>query len=139
MPDTIDVNLADYRWKHRLLVVFTPGQAAEAYQDQRERLAGTGGAFRERDLLLITVPSAGTGTLAPSPDTAATPTTEEATDRLRERFSVAPGDFAVILVGKDGTEKRRDHAPVGPQAIFDAIDAMPMRQREMQENGQCGG
>jgi hypothetical protein len=137
MPDTIDVNLADYRWKHRLLLVFAPSRDAEAFQDQRERFAGTGAAFRERDLLLITVPPEGTGILGPSPDTAATPTTEATTTRLRERFGVAPGDFAVILVGKDGTEKRRDRAPVDPQVIFDAIDAMPMRQREMRE--QDGG
>jgi hypothetical protein len=40
----------------------------------------------------------------------------------------------VILVGKDGTEKRRNAAPVTARSIFDTIDAMPMRQREMRED-----
>jgi len=50
---------------------------------------------------------------------------------------VAPDAFRVVLVGKDGTEKRRDAEPVAARSLFDTIDAMPMRQREMRE--QDGG
>ncbi|MCS4120976.1 hypothetical protein GGP45_001318 [Salinibacter ruber] len=45
--------------------------------------------------------------------------------------------FRVVLVGKDGTEKRREAEPVSARSVFDTIDAMPMRQREMRE--QDGG
>ena len=47
----------------------------------------------------------------------------------------ATSGLTVILVGKDGTEKRRWRGLVDPQDIFDAIDAMPMRQREMGAEG----
>ncbi len=50
---------------------------------------------------------------------------------LRSQFNVAPQEFRVILVGKDGTAKRHDSNPVEPEVIFNEIDAMPMRQREM--------
>jgi hypothetical protein len=36
-------------------------------------------------------------------------------------------------VGKDGTVKRRSEAPVPLSQVFEQIDSMPMRQREMRE------
>jgi hypothetical protein len=39
----------------------------------------------------------------------------------------------VILVGKDGTEKRREQTPIELADIFNQIDAMPMRQQEMKQ------
>ncbi len=54
---------------------------------------------------------------------------------LRQRFAPEPRGLTVILVGKDGTEKARWQRIVSPDEIFKTIDAMPMRQREMQESG----
>ena len=39
--------------------------------------------------------------------------------------------FKAVLVGKDGTAKQSYDAPVAAAAVFAAIDAMPMRQQEM--------
>ena len=39
--------------------------------------------------------------------------------------------FTLILVGKDGTEKLRSHKAVEVETLFETIDAMPMRIREM--------
>ena len=50
----------------------------------------------------------------------------------RREYNVQRGTFAAILVGKDGGEKFRSGEPVRPEILFDLIDAMPMRQREMQ-------
>ena len=47
----------------------------------------------------------------------------------------ATSGLSVILVGKDGTEKARWRNLVEPEAIFRAIDAMPMRREEMQAEG----
>ncbi|WP_190510597.1 DUF4174 domain-containing protein [Leptolyngbya sp. FACHB-321] len=52
-------------------------------------------------------------------------------DRLRQQFGIPPEEFAVILVGKDGTEKQRSQTPVDLELLFRTIDAMPMRQQEM--------
>lgn len=48
-----------------------------------------------------------------------------------ERFHVHPNDFTVILLGKDGGEKFRSHAPVTIDRLNRIIDAMPMRQAEL--------
>ena len=51
---------------------------------------------------------------------------------LRERYAVPEGAFAVVLIGKDGGEKERYDKPVQPDVLYEVIDAMPMRRREMQ-------
>jgi hypothetical protein len=55
---------------------------------------------------------------------------------LRNRFSVNPGQFLVVLIGKDGGEKLRRGGEVDITEIFSLIDSMPMRQREIRERGK---
>ena len=54
---------------------------------------------------------------------------EDSLNNTRNRYKVGQGE--VILVGKDGGVKSR-FAHVDLEAIFLEIDAMPMRQIEMQ-------
>jgi hypothetical protein len=132
--------LSDVKWQRRVLVLFAPSADDAAYRQQL-RLFRTApdSAFAERDLMLLDVPAEG----SPRRRTwetkdAARDLSDEASGRLRKRFDVPAGSFALVLVGKDGTEKRRDEAPVPPEAIFAEIDAMPMRQREMQQQSDGG-
>ena len=55
--------------------------------------------------------------------------------QLRERFG-PEGAFTVVLVGKDTTEKLRRSDVLSTGELFETIDAMPMRQREMRESDQ---
>jgi hypothetical protein len=134
-PDSVDFRLDAHRWEHRLLFVFAPSDAAEDLAAQAHAFEGHGAGFRDRDLLLLTLTGASEGTLRADPDAEPRPLTEAAVDRLVDRFDVPADAFRVVLVGKDGTEKRRDAAPVSVRSVFDTIDAMPMRQREMREDG----
>ena len=135
--DSIDFRVENHRWEHRLVFVFAPDDTSEAVVRQDEAFAGHDAGFRERDLLLLTVTGSDRGTYRPIPSAGPQPLTEAAARRLRERFDVAPDAFRVVLMGKDGTEKRRDAEPVPARSLFDTIDAMPMRQREMRK--QDGG
>lgn len=54
-------------------------------------------------------------------------------DAAREQFGIEAETFAIVLVGKDGGEKFRSAEPVGPRDLFDRIDSMPMRRREMRQ------
>lgn len=81
-------------------------------------LAGYESGIEERDLLVIPHFENDAG--------------EEATS-LRDRFDVGSGMFTAVLVGKDGGEKFRSRNPIPPQDLFERIDAMPMRRREMRE------
>ena len=60
---------------------------------------------------------------------------EEGADELPAAYAPDTGRFVMILVGKDGTEKRRDTKAVPIQEIYALIDTMPMRKREMRERG----
>ncbi len=65
----------------------------------------------------------------PSPtDAKLTATDAEAT---RRRFRVAPNEFTIILLGKDGGEKLRALRPLPMSKLNDTVDSMPMRQNEM--------
>lgn len=50
---------------------------------------------------------------------------------LRHLFHIAPGEFAVILVGKDGGEKLRSAEIIPWKTLSATIDGMPMRRDEM--------
>ena len=67
------------------------------------------------------------------------PVTGKTAAGLRERYGIEPGQFAVILIGKDGGEKYRLYEVPELDGIFALIDGMPMRQNEMAQNPvTCG-
>ncbi|GAX38572.1 DUF4174 domain-containing protein [Nodularia sp. NIES-3585] len=118
-------NLNSYQWKNRLLLVFAPSENSPDYKRQMQLLKGQEAGFPERDLLLIEVFTEGTSR-------ALGKTLDQAdVDSIRKQFNINPQEFQTVLVGKDGKSKRRDQKPVLPEVIFQVIDAMPMRQREM--------
>lgn len=122
-------NLSSQKWKNRVLLVFAPSSNNPGYQQQMQKFQGHKSAFVERDLILVEVLTDGNSYAESQqidPSSAA---------RLRDRLQVGAQDFRVILVGKDGGVKRRQTTPVQAKAIFEQIDAMPMRQQEMQKRG----
>jgi hypothetical protein len=133
-PDTTAFRLADHQWRHRVLVVFAPSRDDARRQAQAVRIEAAQAGFVERDLIVVTVTTDGPSRAQPTPTDAPAPMPAADAEALRARFDVPPDAFRVVLVGKDGTAKRRDEAPVAPADLFATIDAMPMRQREMRED-----
>ncbi len=123
----VSFSLSNYQWKNRLLLVFAPSEQDSAYQAQKQLLKGHQSQLDERDLRLAEVFANGKSHLDDQAIDAAS------VAQLRNRFQVSKDEFCIILIGKDGYEKRRNHAPVEPARIFTQIDQMPMRQQEMRE------
>ena len=121
---------ADHRWTHRLLYVFAPSDDHPDLVAQRQMATGFVDGFRERDLLFVSVLERGESCADGRAMDAASAA------ELREAYDVEPGAFTVVLVGKDGTAKRRSAAPVPIESLFEQIDGMPMRQREMRGDGR---
>ena len=117
-------SLNGYKWKKRLLLVFAPKEDP-AYQKQMQLFKQQQVGLNERDLLIVQLLVEGTSRIDSQPIDSVLAA------QIRERFEVEQQDFQVILVGKDGTTKRRDRSLVPPEVIFGQIDAMPMRQQEM--------
>jgi hypothetical protein len=123
-------NLSSQKWQNRVLLVFAPSVGHRDYQQQMRLFQQHNSGFADRDLVLVQVlatdKSYANGQLID----------ESSVANLRSRFGVNKDDFRVILLGKDGGVKRQDATPVQATAIFKQIDAMPMRQQEMQQRGR---
>ncbi len=126
-PLQVEFNLTQYRWQHRVVLVFAPSERSPAYQQQLQAWQANSAGIQDRDLKLVKV--LGTG----ESQADGQPISPAAAARLRQQFDIALEEFAVILVGKDGTEKQRQQAPIDLTELFSTIDAMPMRQQEMRD------
>lgn len=123
-------DLAAYRWKNRILLVFSPTASNVSFKAFNQRLSERHIDLLDRDLIVYRILEKGPSrldeqTLAP----------EEA-KQLRRDFGVRPGRFTVILVGKDGGVKMVREERTDLQEIFDLIDSMPKRQQEMHEKSK---
>jgi len=126
--ETLD--LKEYKWRNRLLLLFTPALDGPGYLKLNEDLSRRKEEVMDRDLLVFHILESGETTLGNLP------LAEGSGGYLREKFSIKPGAFTVLLIGKDGGVKLRKEGQVKLQEIFSLIDSMPMRQREMREKSQ---
>lgn len=116
--------LETYQWTQRVLLLFTPNSDHEAYKTQQTLLQDVSAGLLERDLTVLRIVGDELHGAAPG---------VLASDTLRRSYSVAAADFLLVLIGKDGTVKRRSHEVVTPTELFSQIDSMPMRQRELRD------
>ncbi|WP_158607166.1 DUF4174 domain-containing protein [Pontibacter oryzae] len=117
-----------YKWKNRLVLVFVPDEANAAYLSQKEMLYAEKPKLNERDIVLIELVGGNKlyidGKLQH----------EKQAKAIQGWFQVPPDSFAILLLGKDGTEKLRRNQPVEPEELFGLIDQMPMRRQEMRND-----
>lgn len=115
--------------KNRVLLLFAKSRSDASLDRQVDVLRDYRSELRERDLLVLRT--------AGREETRAaigyTSLNRGSARALRQRFAPESNRLTVVLVGKDGQEKERWNRVVQPEEIFKLIDAMPMRQREMNE------
>ncbi len=129
-PTAWGTDLKSYRWKNRLLLVFSPAESNPDFAAFDRSLTMQDPEVKDRDLIVFRVFEKDPSRLEKQP------LAPEDADKLRRRFKAAPGRFTVILIGKDGGVKMvREHRAALAE-IFDLIDSMPMRQQEMREKGE---
>lgn len=115
-------DLSQYRDKNRLLLVFAPSKADTRWQTQNTLLAHSAAEFKERDLLRLDYLETGGARGA----------------ALRTRYGVKPGQFRVLLIGKDGHVASEEFVPVSVRVLNEQIDRMPMRREEMRRRRHSG-
>lgn len=114
--DMLDLN--EFRWKKRPVLVFADSADDPAYIEQMELLHARADVLAERDVIVLT-----------DTDPAA---------RSALRLKMRPRGFMLVLVGKDGGNKLRKPFPWNVREITRSIDKMPMRQREIRESKDAG-
>ena len=117
-----DFFLGRYHWQKRVILVFMPANANSIGLDQLKLLQVNATALTDRDLVVLEV----TGELVVGENV-----TSANGNQLRRQFKVSPGTFTLVLIGKDGGEKYRSLQLTPPAKLFSIIDAMPMRQNEI--------
>jgi bifunctional DNA-binding transcriptional regulator/antitoxin component of YhaV-PrlF toxin-antitoxin module len=126
------VSLSNLRGQARPLLIFAPKPDDPQLEIQLRRLHDNAAAVSERDVVPIAIPFQ-------SPSTTAAMLSGTDAQAVRRRFNVAPGDFEVILIGKDGGEKLRSSKPISMDKLRETIDSMPMRQQEVDARKAGGG
>ncbi|MFD0916703.1 DUF4174 domain-containing protein [Pseudahrensia aquimaris] len=117
------------KWDKRVLILFDQSRSSASLDRQIDRLRERRPDVDERDMIVLV--SAGNERAAIAMGYARLPNGIERT--LRRFYKPAERGMTMILLGKDGSEKQRWNRTIDPQEIFDVIDSMPMRQREMSE------
>ena len=109
----------DFRWKNRLLVF------SESDEATHEKLAAEKAELAERDLEVFILSGAGES---------AHPAGEKLAKDFRELLAPPEDEPMAYLIGKDGrTTLKWKLADFTFAKLYAAIDAMPMRRREMRE------
>ena len=118
-------DLSMHQWKDRLILVVTSDTSHAVYRDQLKIFEEETSGMKERKLVQYKITPGqyqvgeGNHLWIRSND-------------LYNTFKKTDSDLEVILIGLDGGTKLRRAVILPADELFATIDAMPMRQREMQ-------
>ena len=121
------VDPGEYQWSKRLLFVVAPDDSERAVGQVNRELEKHSGALDERDMLVYRLHGHGQSQAGNMP------LSDAWAKKIRSRLRLYPDDRMLILVGKDGSIKRRTGLSTNLHEIFRQIDDMPMRRAEMRE------
>ena len=128
--ETLSMDLTQFQWKNRLLFIFAEDRSHPLFKDLQNQIAAQKTLVDDRDLIVFEVP-------AQDPARMNTiPLDRKDADSIRNHFTISSDTFSLILVGKDGGIKLKRSDRTDLTEIFELIDAMPMRQGEMQQKSQ---
>ncbi|MEP1610955.1 MAG: DUF4174 domain-containing protein [Roseobacter sp.] len=111
-----EVDLTQFKWKKRPVVVFADSELDPAFLEQMELLQARPDELIARDIVVIT-------------DTSPDPLSN-----LRRKLR--PRNFMLVLMSKDGTVNVRKPFPWDVREISRSVDKMPTRKREIRERKQ---
>ena len=107
------LDLGQYLWKNRIVVVFADTDADPAFAEQLALLAEDPAALTQRDVVVVT-------DSRPQPPTPA-------------RAKLRPHGFSLIWIDKDGAVRFRKASPWTVRELTQAIDKTPLRLQELAE------
>ena len=119
---------------YRPLLVFAPALDTPQLLAQFDALKDHAADLKSRAVLYVPIVPEGHNQPIPGNRIPTGRLSEDDLAATRHRFQVAPEDFLVVLIGKDGGEKLNSRTPVTIEQLKKLIDSMPMRQDEMKRN-----
>ncbi len=126
--DPIYIDLDDYRWEHRVIILFTDELDDSDYLELKSQILERPEEISDRDLKVITISEMGSSLISGEL------INEKSAEQLRDRLNSDENPFRVILIGKDGGVKMDRTEKVSLTEINSIIDRMPMRRQEMRRS-----
>ncbi len=117
----------------RPLVIFALSADDPAALEQVALVREAKAGFEDRDMMLIEVYEVGISRRE------GRPMSQASAVEWHERFRASTWPVEVVLVGKDGGVKRRSAGSAVMSELFEQIDQMPVRKREVYERARDGG
>ncbi|MCF2871941.1 DUF4174 domain-containing protein [Octadecabacter sp. G9-8] len=111
--DATSLDIDDFIWLARPVVVFADTPNDPRFRQQMELLAARPDDLADRDVVILT------------------DTDPDARSDLRLRLR--PRGFMMVLIGKDGQIELRKPAPWDVREITRSIDKMPLREQEVED------
>ncbi|MGC2400190.1 MAG: DUF4174 domain-containing protein [Acidobacteriaceae bacterium] len=121
---------------YRPLLVFAPALDNPKLVEEFNQLKGAAIELQRRAVMYVPIVPEGHNQPIPVTKVPTARLSEDELAALRLRFKVEPGDFLIILIGKDGEEKLSSQAPVTVVKLEQLIDSMPRRKSEMKQEPQ---
>lgn len=118
-------SLAEFKWKNRLILVFTESTENQNFQNQLQLFEKDLKAFQERKLVLIHAIQEKQKIIIPE-------MSGWQDSNLYQKMKRSKDGFEVVLIGLDGGVKLRQKDILETEKLFDLIDSMPMRKAELQ-------
>lgn len=120
--------MEEYLWEKRVVLMFSPSSSDPEYVAQNSIFSSDISGIKAREIVVWRIVK----DQYVSVDGRKKP--HLGTPPFYEYFHVDSEKFHVILLGKDGEEKLRQARALDITTLFERIDAMPMRVREMHKN-----
>ena len=128
IASTAQEDFSKYKWRNRILVFSTTSLESELFTAQWEKFKSSQKKLEDRNIVLFVLAK---GRIY---DKELKPVSHYHIAPLRKKYQIPQTFSGITLIGKDGFVKLQKPLPTEPQVIFETIDQMPMRQREMREN-----
>ncbi len=125
------LDLSDYQWKNRLILIFSPSEDNKQYMGLLTQLKEDQPELEDRDIKVFHFLKTGDSFVGDQN------ISEESAQAIRTRYRIQADQNTLLLIGKDGGEKKRQIAnDIDLEDLYPLIDSMPMRRREMREKSE---
>ena len=122
-----DVDLSELRWQNRVLVIFSGDIESAEYQAQLQLIIDHREGITDRELKVISIFEGDNSNID------GTNLSSSSVNLIKNRFETKKNTFRFILIGKDGAVELDSPETVSMDVLFNRIDQMPMRRREMNQ------
>jgi len=124
--------LDKHQWEDRILLIFAANSEVKEFTAQQTIFQYHQAGLEERKLKRYHIFK------DKVVDPAGKQLDSSTANQLRNRYNPDNSDFRCLLIGLDGTVKLDHRSAIDTEPLFQLIDRMPMRQREMRNDDDGG-